>query len=85
VRGIWDDIEIGQVLLALHEVALQSGASGDFQAGFEAALASTALAFGFDLETTQLHTPAYTSRSVRSVIPAMPALLGVGESEQEDG
>ena len=51
---LWGKEDIKNVLLSLRQATLQSGVDGDYRRGFEAALASTALAFG--LATHPEHT-----------------------------
>ena len=42
-----DDLK--NILVALHQTTLQSGADGEYRRGYEAALVSLALAFGLTL------------------------------------
>ena len=48
---LWGKEDIENVLLSLHQTTLQSGADGDYQRGFEAALVALALAFGIEVNT----------------------------------
>lgn len=48
---LWGKDDIENVLLSLHQTTLQSGADGDYQRGFEAALVGLALAFGIEVTT----------------------------------
>lgn len=60
---LWDIEDIENILLSLHQATLQARADGDYRRGYEAALISTALAFGIDLkpvpemQATQLAIP----------------------------
>ena len=45
---LWGKEDIQNTLSALHQTMLRSGADGDYRRGFEAALLSTALAFGLN-------------------------------------
>ena len=46
--GFFKD-DIKNILVALYQTTLQSGVGGDYRRGYEAALVSTALAFGITL------------------------------------
>ena len=56
-QNIWFKADIKNTLHSLYHATLQTGVDGDYRRGYEAALLSVALAFGIEVETTQLHTP----------------------------
>ena len=55
--GVWFDYDIQNILISLYQSTLQSGVDGEYRRGYEAALVSTALAFGIELPVTQLNIP----------------------------
>ena len=55
-----DDIK--NILVALHQTTLQSGADGEYRRGYEAALVSLALAVGIQLTLTEAAATTKLSR-----------------------
>ena len=48
---LWDEDDIKNTLLSLHQATLQSGVDGEYLRGYESALVSIALACGVELKT----------------------------------